>query len=191
GRRAARGTRAAHAPHDRERLRADRPDRAGRLGDRRGPPRRDPRRPPRPRAALRRPRRGDGRVKIARTAAELAREGEVGLVPTMGAFHEGHLALFAAARTENDIVVASLFVNPAQFCGGEDLARSRREGERDRALAEEAGVAALYVPAADEISPPGFETWVEVERLSSILEGEHRPGHFRGVATVCLKLFNL
>jgi pantoate--beta-alanine ligase len=96
-----------------------------------------------------------------------------------------------AARDENQIVVASLFVNPAQFGEGEDLERYPRDEERDARLAEEAGVDVLYVPAADEIYPPGFETWVEVERLGSILEGEHRPGHFRGVATVCLKLFNL
>jgi len=130
-------------------------------------------------------------VRIVRSAAELPRESEIGLVPTMGAFHEGHLALFRAARDENEIVVASLFVNPAQFGEGEDLERYPRDEERDARLAEEAGVDVLYVPAADEIYPPGFETWVEVERLGSILEGEHRPGHFRGVATVCLKLFNL
>jgi pantoate--beta-alanine ligase len=130
-------------------------------------------------------------MRIVRTAAELPLEAEIGLVPTMGAFHDGHLALFAAARGENEVVVASLFVNPAQFGRGEDLARYPRDEERDAALAEEAAVDVLYVPAAEEIYPPGFETWVEVERLGSILEGEHRPGHFRGVATVCLKLFNL
>jgi len=130
-------------------------------------------------------------VRIVRTAAELPREGEIGLVPTMGAFHEGHLALLRAARGENEVVVASLFVNPAQFGEAEDLERYPRDEERDARLAEEAGVDVLYVPAAEEIYPPGFETWVEVERLGSILEGEHRPGHFRGVATVCLKLFNL
>ncbi len=130
-------------------------------------------------------------MRIVRSAAELPRESEIGLVPTMGAFHEGHLALFRAARDENEIVVASLFVNPAQFGEGEDLERYPRDEEGDARLAEEAGVDVLYVPAADEIYPPGFETWVEVERLGSILEGEHRPGHFRGVATVCLKLFNL
>ncbi|HUH20719.1 MAG TPA: pantoate--beta-alanine ligase [Gaiellaceae bacterium] len=130
-------------------------------------------------------------MRTVRSAADLPRGGEIGLVPTMGAFHEGHLALFRAARDENEIVVASLFVNPAQFGEGEDLERYPRDEERDARLAEAAGVDVLYVPAADEIYPPGFETWVEVERLGSILEGEHRPGHFRGVATVCLKLFNL
>jgi pantoate--beta-alanine ligase len=130
-------------------------------------------------------------MRIVRSASEVPHEGEIGLVPTMGAFHEGHLALFRAARAENDVVVASLFVNPAQFGEGEDLGRYPRDEERDARLAEEEGVDLLYVPAAGEIYPPGFETWVEVERLGSILEGEHRPGHFRGVATVCLKLFNL
>jgi pantoate--beta-alanine ligase len=130
-------------------------------------------------------------VKIARSAAELPRPGEIGFVPTMGAYHEGHLALFRAAREENQLVVGSLFVNPAQFGEGEDLARYPRDEARDAELAEEAGVDVLFVPAAEEIYPPGFETWVEVERLGSILEGEHRPGHFVGVATVCLKLFNL
>ena len=130
-------------------------------------------------------------MRIARRAADLPREGEIGLVPTMGAFHEGHLTLFRAARAENELVVASLFVNPAQFGEGDDLARYPRDEARDAELAESAGVDVLYTPAAGEIYPPGFETWVEVERLGSILEGEHRPGHFRGVATVCLKLFNL
>jgi pantoate--beta-alanine ligase len=130
-------------------------------------------------------------VRIVRTAAELEHVGEIGLVPTMGAFHEGHLSLFRAARAENDVVVASLFVNPAQFAEGEDFESYPRNEERDARLAEEAGVDVLFVPAAEEIYPPGFDTWVEVERLGSILEGEHRPGHFRGVATVCLKLFNL
>jgi pantoate--beta-alanine ligase len=130
-------------------------------------------------------------MRIVRAAAELPREGEIGLVPTMGAFHDGHLSLFRAARAENELVVASLFVNPAQFGADEDLERYPRDEERDARLAEEAGVDVLFAPAPDEIYPPGFQTWVEVEQLGAILEGEHRPGHFRGVATVCLKLFNL
>jgi len=130
-------------------------------------------------------------MKVARSAAELPGEGEIGLVPTMGAFHEGHLALLRAAREENELVVASLFVNAAQFGEGEDLARYPRDEARDAELAVEAGVDVLYIPEAAEIYPPGFETWVEVERLGAMLEGEYRPGHFRGVATVCLKLFNL
>ena len=113
----------------------------------------------------------------------------VGLVPTMGAFHEGHLALIDAARAENDVLVVSIFVNPAQFGPGEDLARYPRDVERDAALAEAAGVDLVFAPSVGEIYPPGFQTWVEVEELGRDLEGSIRPGHFRGVATVCLKLF--
>jgi pantoate--beta-alanine ligase len=133
-------------------------------------------------------------VKTLRTIAELEaepRNGSVGLVPTMGAFHDGHLALFRAAREENDTVVASLFVNPAQFGASEDLASYPRDEERDARLAADAGVDLLFAPSAAELYPDGFQTWVDVEELGSVLEGEHRPGHFRGVATICLKLFNL
>jgi pantoate--beta-alanine ligase len=133
-------------------------------------------------------------VKIIRTIPELRaqpRNGTVGLVPTMGAFHDGHLALFRAARDENDLVVASLFVNPAQFGAGEDLDRYPRDEKRDARLADEAGVDILFAPSADELYPHGFQTWVEVEELGRRLEGEYRPGHFRGVATICLKLFNI
>jgi pantoate--beta-alanine ligase len=130
-------------------------------------------------------------MRIVRTAAEFPCEGEIGLVPTMGALHEGHLSLFRTARAENELVVASLFVNPAQFGEGEDLERYPSDEDRDARLAEEEGVDVLFAPPREEIYPPGFQTWVEVEQLGSILEGQHRPGHFRGVATVCLKLFNL
>ena len=130
-------------------------------------------------------------MRIVRRANELRVEGEIGLVPTMGAYHEGHLALFEAARRENETIVASLFVNPAQFGEGEDLERYPRDEARDAELAERAGVDVLFVPHPEEIYPPGFQTWVDVEELGAVLEGEHRPGHFRGVATVCLKLFNL
>jgi pantoate--beta-alanine ligase len=133
---------------------------------------------------------------VARSISELhgaraALPGAVGLVPTMGAFHAGHLALFAAAHGENDAVVASLFVNPAQFDDASDLDAYPRDQARDLALAEEAGVDVVFAPAAGELYPPGYQTWVEVEEASRGLEGEARPGHFRGVATVCLKLFNL
>jgi pantoate--beta-alanine ligase len=133
-------------------------------------------------------------MKIVRTAAELQElphEGSVGLVPTMGAFHEGHLSLFRAARAENDIAVVSLFVNPAQFAESEDLERYPRDEERDALLAADAGIDVLFAPSVEEMYPPGFQTWVEVEELGRILEGTFRPGHFRGVATVCLKLFNI
>jgi len=133
-------------------------------------------------------------VKIVRTIAELRAEpraGTTGFVPTMGAFHEGHLSLFRAARAENVQVVVSLFVNPAQFGAAEDLDRYPREEDRDAELAEAEGVDLLFAPSAEELYPPGFQTWVEVEELGRGLEGDARPGHFRGVATVCLKLFNI
>ncbi|HEX9416982.1 MAG TPA: pantoate--beta-alanine ligase [Gaiellaceae bacterium] len=133
-------------------------------------------------------------MKTLRTIAEMRSaptEGTIGFVPTMGAFHEGHLSLFHAARDKNDVVVASLFVNPAQFGPREDLGKYPRDEERDARLAEEAGVDYLFAPSPEEIYPPGFQTWVEVEELSRPLEGSLRPGHFRGAATVCLKLFNI
>jgi pantoate--beta-alanine ligase len=133
-------------------------------------------------------------VKTVSTIAELRTalgEARPGLVPTMGAFHQGHLSLIRAARAENDVVVVSLFVNPAQFGQSEDLTCYPRDERRDGALAEEEGVDLLFAPPPEEIYPPGFQTWVEVEELSKSLEGAFRPGHFRGVATVCLKLFNI
>jgi pantoate--beta-alanine ligase len=118
-------------------------------------------------------------------------EREVGLVPTMGAFHAGHLSLMHAARRENDVVVVSVFVNPTQFGVDEDLGEYPRDEERDSRLAREAGVDFIFAPSVDEMYPPGYQTWVEVEELSGAMEGAVRPGHFRGVATVCLKLFNI
>jgi len=126
-----------------------------------------------------------------RAALHQAREGRVGLVPTMGALHDGHVSLFRAARTDCDTVVASVFVNPAQFGDAADLERYPRDEARDAAVAAEAGVDLLFAPTIAEMYPPGFETWVELETLGSILEGVFRPGHFRGVATICLKLFNI
>ncbi len=130
---------------------------------------------------------------IAELRAALApRRGEtIGLVPTMGAFHEGHLSLIRAARAEADVVVVSLFVNPAQFADAADLNGYPRDKSRDAELADDAGVDLLFAPSVDEMYPPGFQTWVDVEQLGSLLEGAYRPGHFRGVATVCLKLFNI
>ena len=133
-------------------------------------------------------------MRTLRTIVEvreaLPREG-VGLVPTMGALHAGHVALFDAARRENDLVVASIFVNPAQFGEGEDFERYPRDEEADAVAAAAAGVDFLFVPRTAEMYPEGFDTWVEVEGLSGGAEGDARPGHFRGVATVCLKLFNI
>lgn len=134
-------------------------------------------------------------MKVCQTIAELRaeltprRSASIGLVPTMGALHEGHLSLLRAARAECELVVMSLFVNPAQFGDGSDLSRYPRNEKRDRALAEDAGVDLVFAPSAEEMYPPGFQTWVEVTDLGSILEGKFRPGHFRGVATVVLKLF--
>jgi pantoate--beta-alanine ligase len=136
-------------------------------------------------------------VKVVRTIEELdetlapLRTGSIGLVPTMGAFHAGHVSLFRAARDECDTVVVSLFVNPAQFDRPDDLAAYPRNEAGDLAIAEEVGVDVVFTPTADELFPRGFQTWVEVEELGRTLEGEYRHGHFRGVATVCLKLFNL
>jgi pantoate--beta-alanine ligase len=134
-------------------------------------------------------------MRIVRTIGELRATldpaAEIGLVPTMGAFHAGHLALFRAARAENEVVVVSLFVNPAQFDSADDLAAYPRDEEHDARAAEEAGADVLFAPAVEELYPPGYQTWVEVEELSRGLEGAARPGHFRGVATVCCKLFNL
>jgi pantoate--beta-alanine ligase len=120
---------------------------------------------------------------------ELAGRGRIGLVPTMGAFHEGHLALFSAARDDCETVVVSLFVNPTQFGANEDLSRYPRDEARDAKLAEAAGIDVLFAPSVDEMYPPGYATWVDVEETGG--EGAARPGHFRGVATVCLKLFNI
>jgi pantoate--beta-alanine ligase len=130
---------------------------------------------------------------IAETREELAgrRDGSIGLVPTMGALHDGHMALLRAARTENDTVVMSLFVNPAQFGDGADLACYPRDETHDVERARAAGVDLVFAPSADEMYPPGFQTWVEVTELGSVLEGTFRPGHFRGVATVVLKLLNV
>ena len=132
-------------------------------------------------------------MKTLRTIREvrqaLAGAGRVGLVPTMGAFHEGHLALFRAAREECDVVVVTLFVNPAQFGASEDLSRYPRDEARDVKQADAAGVDILFAPSADEIYPDGYATWIDVEGTGA--EGSARPDHFRGVATVCLKLFNI
>jgi pantoate--beta-alanine ligase len=126
-------------------------------------------------------------VKVVRTIAELETAPGTGLVPTMGALHEGHRALFRAARAENDRVVASLYVNPAQFDEQADLAAYPRDEASDLELAESEGVDVVFAP--HELYPEGFATWVEPEEAGA--EGVARPGHFRGVATVCLKLFNL
>jgi pantoate--beta-alanine ligase len=115
----------------------------------------------------------------------------VGLVPTMGALHEGHLSLVRAAQTECSPVVVSLFVNPKQFGPDEDLDRYPRRLDSDRAKLERHGVDSLFAPSMGEIYPPGFATYVVVDGLGERLEGRSRPGHFRGVTTVVLKLFEI
>jgi pantoate--beta-alanine ligase len=124
--------------------------------------------------------------------SKLRREGrKIGFVPTMGYLHEGHLSLIRKARAENDVVVISIFVNPIQFGPKEDYKRYPRDLKRDLRLAREEGVDIVFYPSVKEMYPEGFCTYVEVEGLSDVLCGKSRPGHFRGVATVCTKLFNI
>jgi pantoate--beta-alanine ligase len=138
-------------------------------------------------------------VRTVTTIAELREvlapmrvEGKtIGLVPTMGFFHDGHLSLMRAARIESDVVVVSLFVNPAQFGEGEDLDAYPRDLDSDATLAEAVGVDLLFIPNVDEIYPPGYEVTVSVGGVTAAMEGESRPGHFDGVATVVTKLFNI
>jgi len=116
--------------------------------------------------------------------------GTVGLVPTMGYLHEGHLSLIRQAREECDHVVVSIFVNPTQFGPNEDLSKYPRDLERDLSLIEPIGADLVWVPTAEIMYPPSYQTWVEVETITRLLEGSMRPGHFRGVTTVVAKLFN-
>ena len=115
----------------------------------------------------------------------------LGLVPTMGALHEGHLALVRRAKADNTTVVVSIFVNPAQFGPQEDLSAYPRDMERDLSLLEAEGVDLVYSPSPEEVYPTGFDTWVDPGQLATRLEGAVRPGHFRGVATVVTKLFGV
>ena len=124
-------------------------------------------------------------------AFRASRKGSLGLVPTMGAVHAGHLSLVARARSENVNVAASIFVNPAQFGPAEDFAAYPRSLDRDLGLLASLGVDAVWAPSPNEVYPPGFQTWITVENVSARLEGARRPGHFRGVATVVAKLLNV
>lgn len=136
-------------------------------------------------------------MRVVTTVAEMeaAREaagGSVGLVPTMGYLHEGHLSLVRRARADNAMVVVSIFVNPTQFGPGEDLERYPRDEERDLALLRAEGVDVVFMPTAKEMYPPGFGEWVEVAGpVVERLEGEHRPEHFRGVTTIVARLFRI
>jgi len=117
--------------------------------------------------------------------------GTVGFVPTMGYLHEGHLALVKQARVENSTVVVSIYVNPTQFGPREDFGAYPRELERDLELLRKEGVDIVFVPSDEEMYPPEFSSWVDVEKVTERLEGASRPGHFRGVATIVAKLFNI
>jgi pantoate--beta-alanine ligase len=134
-------------------------------------------------------------MKIVHTIAEVraARAGlaDLGLVPTMGYLHAGHLSLVARAKAENSAVAASIFVNPTQFAANEDLSRYPRDLPRDLGLLEAAGVDLVFVPDAPEMYPPGFDTQILIGGVTEGLEGAVRPGHFAGVATVVAKLFNI
>jgi len=138
-------------------------------------------------------------VKILKSPVALRRElkkfrpasGPVGLVPTMGALHAGHLSLIRKAAAENKVVVVSIFVNPAQFNPAEDLKKYPRPLKKDLALCRKAGVDYIFLPQAKDIYPEGFSTYINVEGFSGLLCGKDRPGHFRAVATVVAKLFNL
>ena len=115
----------------------------------------------------------------------------VGLVPTMGALHQGHLELIRRAEKENASVIVSIFVNPTQFGPQEDFSTYPRDLEGDTQILSQEMVDLVFTPSPAEIYPPDFDTWVEVSQLSDRLEGRHRPGHFKGVSTVIVKLFNL
>lgn len=133
-------------------------------------------------------------ISEARIATTNAREKglRVGFVPTMGALHDGHMFLVRRARTECDYVVVSIFVNPTQFGPGEDFDRYPRTLDQDLEKCGSAGVDLVFVPSASEMYPPGFDSWVEVRGfITETLEGSFRPGHFRGVTTICAKLFNI
>ena len=138
-------------------------------------------------------------MRTVRTVAEVrealagprGRRERIGLVPTMGAFHAGHIALMRAAREASDVVVVSLFVNPSQFTSADDLARYPRDEAQDVLAAEAAGVDTLFAPSVEELFPDGFATSVDPGELATVLEGAARPGHFPAVATVCTKLFSI
>lgn len=129
--------------------------------------------------------------EMQKTADLLRREGRtIGIVPTMGYLHEGHLSLIREAGQSADIVVTTIFVNPAQFAPGEDYQRYPRDIDRDMKLIESAGSDYVFTPSVGEMYPSGFSTYVGVEKITDVLEGKFRPSHFRGVTTIVEKLFN-
>jgi pantoate--beta-alanine ligase len=135
-------------------------------------------------------------MQVIKTLAEIRAlrrgiGGTVGFVPTMGYIHEGHLTLVKQARKENSAVIVSIYVNPAQFGPKEDFDAYPRDLDRDLELLQKEGMDIVFVPSDDDMYPPGFSSWVDVEKLTGRLEGASRQGHFRGVATVVTKLFNI
>jgi pantoate--beta-alanine ligase len=131
-------------------------------------------------------------AKIHKILAEYRSKGKtIGFVPTMGALHEGHLSLIRAAGKENDLVVVSIFVNPTQFGPREDLKKYPRPISKDLAFCRREGVDFVFTPKVQDVYPQGFSTYVAVEGLDRVLCGKSRPGHFRGVATVVTKFFNI
>ncbi|MEO8612298.1 MAG: pantoate--beta-alanine ligase [Chloroflexota bacterium] len=124
-------------------------------------------------------------------AARSRLQGRIGLVTTMGALHAGHIRLVEEARRENDVVLVSIFINPTQFAANEDLSKYPRDLPKDLEMLRAAGVDWVFTPTTEMIYPPGFQTWIEVADVAQGLEGARRPGHFKGVATVVAKLFNL
>jgi len=135
-------------------------------------------------------------MKIIRTVSDMKEARRllpepVGFVPTMGYLHEGHLSLVKKARTDNASVVVSIFVNPAQFGPQEDFANYPRDEKSDLSMLEKAGADIVLIPTPQEMYPQGFDSWVEVKGITERLEGAFRPSHFKGVATVCNKLFNI
>ncbi|MCK9572172.1 MAG: pantoate--beta-alanine ligase [Candidatus Omnitrophica bacterium] len=131
-------------------------------------------------------------AKLAAYALRLKRNQQsIGLVPTMGALHDGHLSLICSARKENDFVCVSIFINPKQFSAREDFKKYPRPLSKDLELCRKAGVDIVFLPEAEDIYPEGFGSFVDLPAISSLLCGKTRPGHFRGVATIVLKLFNI
>jgi pantoate--beta-alanine ligase len=129
---------------------------------------------------------------MQRTSEVVRREGKrIGVVPTMGYLHEGHLSLVRAAKRRTDFVITTVFVNPTQFGPGEDFDRYPRDMARDTSLAAGAGTDCIFAPEMRDVYPEGYSTFVQVERLGEVLEGSSRPGHFRGVATIVAKLLNI
>ena len=131
-------------------------------------------------------------VEMQATAERMRLDGKrIGVVPTMGYLHEGHLSLIRRARTEADVVITTIFVNPSQFGPNEDFSRYPRNFERDLSFVEQAGTDFIFAPEVASMYPHAYSTYVSVERITDVLEGKSRPGHFRGVATIVAKLFNI